>query len=271
MLGRNHAVSAAAGWAAAGPVFPLVGLEPATDPLLYAASIALAGGAGVIPDLDHPDARPAAAFGLVSRLVARLTAKAAGGHRKLTHSVPFAIGLGTAVFAAGLLPFGNWVSGVLVWGMTVFSGSLLGPSLGFRPSPVLLMASGAAAGWAVAVIEVPLTVGIRWALPFIIGGGCLLHILGDWLTKGGVPLLLPFSKKRWAAGLFRTGSGAETAVGLLSAAGLAGAAAYHLGLAELVAGWAAAGMDGEWITERGREWWNGLSHGAANSLGIFKS
>ena len=268
-MGRNHAVSTAAGWAALGPTIPLVGLEPAADPLLYAASIVLAGGAGVIPDLDHPDARPAAAFGLVSRLVSRLTAKAAGGHRKLTHSVPFALGLGGAVWAAGLLSFGNWISGVLVWGMAVFSGSLLGPSLGFRPSPVLLMAGGAAAGWAVAAIDVPLTAGIRWALPFVIGAGCLLHILGDWLTKGGVPLLLPFSKKRWAAGLFRTGSGAETAVGLLSGAALALALAYHLGLAELAAGWAANGMDGEWISERGGEWWNKLSRGAADSLGIF--
>lgn len=267
MLGRNHAVSSAAAWAASAPFLPLAGIDPISDPLLYASSIVLAGGAGVVPDLDHPDARPSSAFGIVSRLVSRLTAKAAGGHRKLTHSLPFAGGLGLATWGMVSLPFGNWAAGILVWGMVVFSLSLLGPSLGFRPPPLLVMIAGAALGWAVAAIDIPLTHSVRAALPFVLGMGCVFHTLGDWLTRGGVPLLYPFTKKRWAAGLFRTGSGAETGVGLVCAAGLFVAATYHMGLWEIVAGWAESGGSGEWLSERLSLWGKRIGDGVRASLG----
>jgi membrane-bound metal-dependent hydrolase YbcI (DUF457 family) len=42
--------------------------------------------------------------------------------------------------------------------------------------------------------------------------GYLVHIVGDCLTYGGCPVFLPFSRRRFSARLFRTGSTFETLI-----------------------------------------------------------
>ena len=208
MMGRSHAISAAAAWAWAAPYF---GVHEAIP---LAGTLILAAGAGVIPDIDHPDARPARQFGMLGKFVAKMTAKAAGGHRKATHSIPFAVAVGGVLWAADSFGWGevSWRSaagGLIAFFLATVGFSLTAPSLGLRTPGWLALLVGAGLG--VWVWQQP---SLVW-MPPLLTLGILIHIVGDWLTKGGVPLFLPFTKRRWKAGLFRTGSKAESFVAAL--------------------------------------------------------
>ena len=213
MMGRSHALSAAAAWIWVAPAF---GVD--TEMTLAGSSL-LAAGAGVLPDLDHPDAYPSRQFGLLSRGVSKLVRGASGGHRQGTHSLLFAVFVGGLLWAADYWSIGSQgglaiTSAVLAAFIATVGVSLTAPSFGVRASPLAAMAAGGALGywvWTQAPVE--------WMPPLLtIGIG--VHILGDWLTKSGVPLLAPIIDRRWAAGLFRTGGRAEgfLAVGFLAAA-----------------------------------------------------
>ena len=76
----------------------------------------------------------------------------------------------------------------------------------------------------IAVTNLPALSGARWAiLPLCVG--YLSHLLGDGLTKGGIPLLWP-SKRRYSLNLFHTNSWKETVLvgaltlGLLTVGGV---------------------------------------------------
>lgn len=204
MMGRNHAITAATGWVLAAPA-----VSAATGTELDAATLAvttlIAAGAGVIPDLDHPDSGPARRFGIVSRLVAAIVNTAAGGHRMLTHSLPFVAAATFATWAAVTLTTNPLPAAILV-GFCIGVGiSLLGPSLGFRIPGMFAIGLGVASGYATATnIEV-----LAPLLPFLVGWGCLCHLLTDGVTKGGIPLFAPFSRKRYSLGLMRTNGLAE--------------------------------------------------------------
>lgn len=53
--------------------------------------------------------------------------------------------------------------------------------------------------------------GMQWDTPWLFwfGWGYLWHILADMLTAGGIPLLMPFSTRRYAATPMRTGGVCE--------------------------------------------------------------
>ena len=105
MLGKNHALYAAASWVAAWPV---LGYIPVSDPVdtsslpLFAVTTGIAAGAGVIPDLDHPDSRASTHFGVLSKWVARGINEASGGHRHGTHSILCAVVIGLLSAITGM-------------------------------------------------------------------------------------------------------------------------------------------------------------------------
>jgi membrane-bound metal-dependent hydrolase YbcI (DUF457 family) len=65
--------------------------------------------------------------------------------------------------------------------------------------------------WGVIIIALGLSLGLDWLLWF--GAGYILHILGDSLTKSGVPLLGPLITKDISFSPMKTGSIIETLFG----------------------------------------------------------
>lgn len=215
MLGRNHAGWAAAAWVLAWPhldQIPGNGSLDTSDIGLLAATGVVAAGSGVIPDLDHPDARPSRQFGLLSRLVAKTVAAGADGHRAGTHTLAFAAAVGLIGWLAAILPVYGRLPSVLWCGFCASVGlALVGPSINLRVHPLAEVAAAAGVGmyvWHFFDRVAPLL----WLLA---AGGVVVHILCDVVTKGGVPVFRPFSRRRFCLRLFRVGGTGEALAGLL--------------------------------------------------------
>lgn len=199
MLGRDHALSGAFAFAALGPTLHVTGAH-------LAAGVLLTAGAGVLPDIDHPDSTIARCFGFLTEGFARLVALISGGHRHGTHSL-----LGIGLFAAGALAAGSYqLSGTRAGGHAAFSWHMVpaGLYLALLFSAALralqigghhgdLLGIGGAvitcySGWDL----LRLSVG-HWHIPLLALAtalGCAAHIAGDELTHGGCPIFWPFSK-----------------------------------------------------------------------------
>lgn len=199
MMGRNHGIVAATGWLAAAPtIAATTGVE--LDTATLAVTTVIAAGAGVVPDLDHPDSGPARSFGILSRIVATGLNAASGGHRAGTHSLPFAALAYLGGWAAITLTDSPLPAAIIVGFCITVGLALLGPSLGFRIPAIASVGTGIAAAGA----TLDHADAIAPMLPALLAYGVLIHIACDIVTKGGVPLLYPFSKRKYALGLFRT-------------------------------------------------------------------
>ena len=217
MLGHSHAMSGLAAGAATLPWAPLTGLPE------QAAWVAAWGGFAMLPDLDQGGlhwrgAMPklsgstvARMWGPISTSFAGLVATIARGHRNGTHDVllaPVVFGLLAAL--AGRNPWSSLVLLALAIGLSLQALHVVIP--GKVESTVVgnLVLSFAGAWWVTGTGSHAL----EW-LPWAVAGGVVTHILGDWLTVGGVPIPLTWldgSPVRVAAGLFRTGAGVERLV-----------------------------------------------------------
>ncbi len=114
---------------------------------IHPVSLAIATGAALLPDLDHPQSLLGRRLWFISKPLSKLV-----GHRGVTHSLIAVMISMWALFNAGA------------------NTMLVGP----------------------------LVIGY------------LSHILGDLLTKSGVPLFWPWKQKITVPLLWRTGSGAES-------------------------------------------------------------
>lgn len=180
MMGYSHAISGAM---AASVVAAFQPALIAPNPQTYTMSCLLAAGAAVMADADHPNARAAKTFGPVVNVIGAVS----GGHRHGTHTV----------WAAGLVAAACWgaslwtlqVAGVVIYPvgfLVVFIAMGLGLAAltGLNRWIVLSVAAVVAAGAAVLVPD-PL-----W-LTIVVGGGYLVHLLGDILTTKGVAVFRP--------------------------------------------------------------------------------
>jgi len=201
MLGRDHALSGAFAFAALGPTLHVTGSH-------LAAGVLLTAGAGVLPDIDHPDSTIARSFGFLTESFAWFVARISGGHRHGTHSLA-----GIAVFSIGALAAGAYqLSGTRVGGP---GGGLVGGHAAFSwhmvPAGLFLALLYSAAlralqigghhgdllGIAAALVTcftgadlTRLPVG-SWHVPLlatVTALGCAAHIAGDELTHGGCPI-----------------------------------------------------------------------------------
>lgn len=197
MLGRDHALTGAFAFAALAPEMHVIDAR-------LAVGIVLTAGAGVLPDIDHPDSTIARSFGFLTQGFAWLVEKLSGGHRHGTHSL-----VGIAVFSAGALAAGNFqLSAPQAGGHAVFSWHLIpaGLYLALLYSSALralhigghhgdLIGIGGAAFTVYGAYDlVRLT---PWHVPLLALAtalGCAAHIAGDELTHGGCPVLWPVSK-----------------------------------------------------------------------------
>ncbi len=204
-MGRTHALSGASAWLTLAPaIADSAGLPIGAAELL--AGTAVAAGAAMLPDLDHPSAGIAGTLGPVTRLLTRAVAALAGGHRQATHGLVFvalcAVGAAAAVAAGATAAL--VVAGVCV----AFGLRALGPDE-LRDDPILDLELAAAAAGVTALAAA--TVATWSWLPAAVGLGCLLHIAGDALTPRGVPLWWP-QPTRIGVAVFTTGSWAERAL-----------------------------------------------------------
>src|SRR5579875_1838129 len=224
MLGRDHALTGAAGTLALAP-----GLATITGSHLGPTQMAVAGlvGAGfaMLPDLDEPGSTVARRFGLAGEATSHVV-RAAGGHRQATHSLCF-----IALVAAGMWWADRWAwTGpvVVVCCLVVAGRCILPLRLGRGMLGALVLP--VAAGWWAWHAETD-----RWALsgrvaahswPWLAAmatAGVVWHIVGDALTVGGVPLLWPLRQRVALPLLGHTASARESLVGgalVLATAGL---------------------------------------------------
>jgi membrane-bound metal-dependent hydrolase YbcI (DUF457 family) len=200
MLGRDHALTGAVVFAALAPTLHVrVGY--------LAAGVVLTAGAGVLPDIDHPDSTISRSFGFLTEWFNWVVDRISGGHRRGTHSL-----LGIAVFTAGAYGAGlfqlsgpkaiaaghvtfSWhiVPAALILAL-LYSAALRALRIGGHYGDLLGIAGALATCFTGADLT-QLTVG-SWHVPLLAVAtalGCAAHIAGDELTHGGCPLLWPAS------------------------------------------------------------------------------
>jgi len=149
----------------------------------------LAAGAGLMPDLDHPDASPARAFGPIGRAGAHAVGAVAGGHRKGTHNLWALAGIsalgwflwyspiGRAVLAGAILCMAIWTIIPAPWGTKM-------------ARHVAAWAAGAALGYWFVLHNIP-----HLAFLLAIAWGYFAHLLADTLTRGGVKWAWPLGPR----------------------------------------------------------------------------
>lgn len=236
MMGPGHACSGAAVGLYAATLARDLGLLD-IGPAATMTGAALCAGAALLPDLDHPNATVAKAFGPASVALARVTNETSsavywltktdvdedrdGGHRGLTHTGAFAVVLGGLVAVlADLLP--QAVPVLLFILLTLALRGLipnLHKKLG-RPAyvrrrrwPRLPLwfkvwwrkVKGMIAIWGIAAMltwlladAVPVSDVGAW-LGAMVALGCLTHCAGDAITEMGCPILwpIPIARQRW--------------------------------------------------------------------------
>lgn len=203
MMGRTHALS---GVVAA---LAVVGLAaPTTDGAHLAPLVAAtAAGAALLPDLDHPSSTMSRMLGPVTGLVSRVLSTLSGGHRQLTHSLlglALAAGACAALVAAGGVFLGLWIAFLIATGLAGLRLSMVRGHL-VRSLVAVLGAAGL----------VTLAAGADSHAQLVTSGfvaGYAAHLVGDMLTKQGVPLLAPLTTRRMRLAGLTTGHVVETVV-----------------------------------------------------------
>lgn len=212
VMGPTHAMSGAAIGLGLAAVIPasMGGPTTATGALTFAA--VTAGGA-LLPDIDSPQATVSKTFGFLSVAAAHATEKAAltvyaatstkrdsdreNGHRTATHTVWFALAIGIAVTAmVGSLGKPAAIGVLFVTLGLAIRG--LFPEWSNKSDWVAITAVSAVAAGAVWTWQPQMASAI--ALGVAITIGILAHLLGDSLTKMGVPMLgglVSINGKRW--------------------------------------------------------------------------
>jgi len=195
MMGRHHALLGVTLWTA--PAIEVFGVRHWHE---IAASSIVCGAAAMLPDIDEPGSTVAHVLEPVSGLVSKAMNEFCGGHRQASHSL----------LAVGIIALIGWgltlnhialavASALLV--LLAFRG--LAP-VGLRHGVLVVLIAGLA-GVAVALGRV----NMAW-FPIALSAGYTIHLLGDMLTSGGVPLLWPDHRRIAFPVLSHTNSMRET-------------------------------------------------------------
>ncbi len=195
MLGRNHGMVGLATFGASVYVaeHSFHQALPTIPQLLVGGIVAV--GAALAPDLDE-------AHSLSGRSNPISALPIFGGHRTRTHTLVAVAAVALLAWASAIYGSRDEVAGVVAFAATMggawaFSGVK-------RMGMPGALAFGAALGFIVAR-----WVPTGWWLIAALPGPYLSHLVGDAMTPGGVPFLMPFSNGKWSLHLFRTGKTAE--------------------------------------------------------------
>lgn len=211
VMGPTHAMSGAAiGLAMAALLPPEWG-----GPTSMAGAFVFAGvtaGAALLPDLDSPQATIARSFGPASQILARVTENTAqaihastrtkkdsrreNGHRTATHTLLFAVLAGLAT--GGLVnAFGKTASVAILFVMLGLALRGLFPKWSKKND--WLVVTGLSAALAFGTWTWLPESASAFGLGAAVTVGVLAHLLGDVITKRGVPMFAPIKigGKRW--------------------------------------------------------------------------
>ena len=218
-MGPTHAISGAAAWLVGSAVAAHFGAYLQSPLELTTYTIACAGAA-LLPDLDcsgrvtanRGGATVAHTFGIVSLFAAECVEKTSlgvynltrsrrdgrrrNGHRTFTHTWIFAalVGTGVGSLAEHYGKIAVVISLFLLFGMGI--RGLLAESA--KSSGWVIITALSALAAYVAIDLLPADRGYP-LLGLAVGAGCLVHTLGDMITKAGCPVLwpLPIRGERW--------------------------------------------------------------------------
>lgn len=229
MMGPHHAASGAAAWiviasdytvpvsAVTGPLRDATGWSWLPDAVPLGAQLIDVGagthasvlsgavmmaGAALLPDADHRGATLARSLPPLSTLFAAVVGRVSGGHRQGTHSVLGILAAALLGYVLGLLSLeielatGQGQSTTLHLGagaLTLLLAALAFKALQFLPDGARRAPWIVAAPFAVFSLLV-FPPGAHW-LALLVGLGCLVHVLGDFLTTEGVNWLWPARAK----------------------------------------------------------------------------
>ena len=203
MMGYTHVTSGLVTGIATLPIAPVHHWST------QVAWVITLGGASLLPDLDAPGSTAARMWGPPTRLLARAIGILARGHRQGTHDILLAPTVfGGVMFLAALHPASLGVVLALMIGMSLRGLALAG--VGGVGAVLNLAASTAGAWWLVTHGAAELRL-----LPVVVAAGILVHVLGDWVTTGGIPVpvtWLTTNPRRLSLDLFRVGGILERAV-----------------------------------------------------------
>ncbi|MEV6929942.1 metal-dependent hydrolase [Dactylosporangium sp. NPDC051485] len=219
MMGSSHALSGAAVWLTGSLALEQLAHFHQT-PLQLAVGTAICAGGALVPDLDlsgrvtrgQGGAMVAHTFGVFSLFLAECVEKFSlgvykitrmkhdpprhNGHRTLTHTIIFNVGVGYGTLAL-CNAYGKWaVMGVLFFS---FALALRGLFEKWAQRAGWLVVTLAAAAAAFGVYErLPGDRGYP-LLGVAVGVGGLVHLLGDMITRHGSPILwpIPTGRRMW--------------------------------------------------------------------------
>jgi membrane-bound metal-dependent hydrolase YbcI (DUF457 family) len=219
MMGPSHALSGSAAWLAGSwALAQFAGVSQ--SPLEVAVGTAVCAGGALLPDLDmsgkvtrnQGGATVARTFGVASLFVAEVVEKFSlgvytatklsrdprrdNGHRTFTHTLPFCalIGWGTTALAS---TYGKWAVVGIVFFMAGLALRGLFDKWAERAGWVIVTLTSAFVAWFTAA-NLPGDRGYP-LLGLAVAIGCVVHILGDMITKNGVPILwpIPINRRMW--------------------------------------------------------------------------
>lgn len=214
MMGRTHlltGVMAASGTALA------TGADVPSGLILFS----LLPGFALFNDIDHPDATASRSLSGLSRVPALFM-----GHRRETHSFPgiATIVLGTylAVQHQGNVVANLWLTFLLMvgWLSALKVVSEISGRLGLRRFHretrwVPMLVTVGVVWWPDELARVGLKFPMH-VLPWALGVGMVVHLIGDIITIQGCPLMWPFSNKKTRLAWFKTnGFGEVVATGVI--------------------------------------------------------
>ncbi|MGO1851793.1 MAG: metal-dependent hydrolase [Microbacteriaceae bacterium] len=193
MMGGSHAITGAAAWVAVTATAPgALGIMP-LDPLGVGVGAVVCAGAALLPDADHPSATIAQSIPVIGKVGANAISGMVGGHRHGTHSL---LAVPVIVFLAWLLQFA--VVDVGWWHQPVPVGAgLAAVALSAFAAKAVRLVRRWPQAWAasVAVGAVVALFGSAEWVPAAVVLGFVVHLLGDFITVGGLPLLWPWNPK----------------------------------------------------------------------------
>jgi membrane-bound metal-dependent hydrolase YbcI (DUF457 family) len=191
MMGGHHAASGAAAWVAIASTGPYtLGWYPLDATGILIGGMATAGTA-LICDWDHRHSTVANSLPPLSNVIAVGIENASGGHRQGTHSV-----LGAAFFVL-LATLAGQIQLQTDWGLlSVGAGLLCMFMINIAAKALKLFPkAGFISNWLFALAMAGLVTWFapdQWTwLPISMLTGVVVHIVGDMITTGGVPLLWP--------------------------------------------------------------------------------
>ncbi|MFF0413631.1 metal-dependent hydrolase [Kitasatospora sp. NPDC004745] len=207
MMGHSHAVGGALLFAAASPHLPPVLVGRPLGPADVLMGTILCAGAALLPDLDHHDSTFAHWLGPVSRALCRLVGWISGGHRRATHSLLFVVLAGGGTWT-GISCLGRGFTLGLTFCLLTLAVRALhlhppgsGPATWVYPTGLAALGAAGLDSW------LPNTP--QW-LPCAVALGVSAHLLGDLLTRRGIPLFWPLGRHYEIALIKRTGNRVET-------------------------------------------------------------